>query len=1031
MVNESSRPNPTRNPATIPPVGTNTPEERIFDEFFDAMLRGEIRSPEYFLASRGDVPESLREHLHGIHRMLTEDKAEPAVSAPPLAAEDGMPWEQLGEFRLVRKLGEGGMGVVFLAEQESLGRLVALKILRPDLSASSNAAIRFEREAHAIARMNHPHIVKVIAFGEDQGVNFLAMELAPGKDLDELLQELADRGETIDIPRVLRWCADLADALHSAHEQGVIHRDVKPSNVRITPDDRAMLLDFGVARELESNQATLTRSFLGSPAYMAPEQIAAKGGKVDARTDVYALGITMYQCLTGALPFRRETLEEVFHDVLVEPPAAPRKARPELSNDVETVILKAIDKEPEQRFVDAAAFARDLRALLMFLPIEARPPGPLKRLARAARRHSAITTLLLATPLALIAFFAVQQIERKVERTTTIEEAHAKIVQYRNGIEEARELGARVTELQMRAMSEYLAPERDLELDAFEDQVLAERRSREESFYAILDLIRRAADLDAAPEAITELRGRLYMAKYMEVIAAGDPLLRTVYHNLVQRNDPKGTIMGEEVNPVMIEIECNVEGAKLYRFRSAHAREELGQTERRWVPAPHGTSPTPVKPGTFCLVLLEDAQGLYAGDLVVKVAGHAIREAMLVSQGSGQVQLHDRLISIGGHPVLGHYEVDMYGRRDSYLPRLGSPTAQDFVFERNGQQFTERAADLTELGIEVATPREVVQAGAVVTTLFSQGELHSKFLESGLRVDETATPLIYSKASLVGITPLGPFDVGNESRQVLVLRAPGYEPQLVPIDQRGRRIDLLPQGTSPAKFVRIVDRTMSTPLESAYFWMRRHEVTFGEYLEFLNDPETQREVGESETPIRRPRGGPGQSKDLCRRNPDGSFQLRPNWPAEVPVFGVSWYDAQAYAKWKTAKAKAAGLPHVYSLPKEHEWMSSAGPHQKFLYGDRFHPKWTSSCFSKPLPYPQRVMSYPIDRSLSGVFDVCGNVSEWLDAWWVEEQDRRWHVGGAWSDGGPASMFQVSGGNGSRPEEVFDQIGFRLVMHMDS
>src|SRR5262245_60793185 len=187
------------------------------------------------------------------------------------------------------------MGVVFLAEQGSLGRLVALKVVRPERSGSAEAAARFQREAQAIARLRHPSVVSVHGTGEDRGVRWIAMELVPGRGLDEILREAAAREERLPLPKVLQWIAGIARGLDTAHRAGIVHRDVKPSNIRITPEDRALLVDFGLARELGGDALTRSGEFRGTPIYASPEQISGRLGEVDARSDVYALGVTLYE----------------------------------------------------------------------------------------------------------------------------------------------------------------------------------------------------------------------------------------------------------------------------------------------------------------------------------------------------------------------------------------------------------------------------------------------------------------------------------------------------------------------------------------------------------------------------------------------------------------------------------------------------------------------------------------------------------------------------------------------------------------
>ncbi|MHC4957565.1 MAG: serine/threonine-protein kinase [Planctomycetota bacterium] len=336
-------------------------DESLYDTYLDACLAGEVEDPAAFFERHPGAGDELRERVATLHRSLTGQD------------DDELPFERLGEFQLLRRLDSGGMGSDYVAEQDTLGRIVALKILRPELVGSRDAALRFEREAQAVAQLRHPNVVTVYAAGEADGVRYLAMEMVEGRRLDDLLGEVAGGREAVTSERIVRWVAALARALDYAHGRGIVHRDVKPSNIRITPDDRPLLLDFGIAHIAGGQAATLTRTFAGSPTYAAPEQIT--NGPVDGRTDVYALGVTLYQSLTGVVPFASNTVEGVFHKALTEDPVPPRSLRGAVSRDLQTITLKAMEKKADARYATAAAFADDLEAALAFRPVRARPPG--------------------------------------------------------------------------------------------------------------------------------------------------------------------------------------------------------------------------------------------------------------------------------------------------------------------------------------------------------------------------------------------------------------------------------------------------------------------------------------------------------------------------------------------------------------------------------------------------------------------------------------------------------------------------------
>ncbi|MCH2111779.1 MAG: serine/threonine protein kinase [Planctomycetes bacterium] len=293
----------------------------------------------------------------------------------------------LGDFKLIREVGRGGMGVVFEAEQLSLKRRVAVKMLFPSLASSMRTLRRFHREAEAVARVSHPAIIPVYEVGTTSGIHYFAMRFLPGPDLAELLEDLGaaqSSGKStvlVDLPQeeefglreegdkapnpiptsmrlpvrnyvfqAIELIARIAEGLEVAHKNGVIHRDVKPGNLVIDRNGRLVLTDFGIARSELNQTITRTGEFIGSPGYISPEQAMAKRIDVDHRTDIYSLGVTLYEFLTLEQPFLRETLEGTLRSILTKEPVSPRKLNPRLPKDVETVVMKAIAKDPDKRF---------------------------------------------------------------------------------------------------------------------------------------------------------------------------------------------------------------------------------------------------------------------------------------------------------------------------------------------------------------------------------------------------------------------------------------------------------------------------------------------------------------------------------------------------------------------------------------------------------------------------------------------------------------------------------------------------------
>jgi eukaryotic-like serine/threonine-protein kinase len=437
----------------------------VAGEFFERLARGERPQVEEYARKYPELAEQIRRVIPALE-LVGASSSGPHGSASP--SEFSAP-QRLGDFQLIRELGRGGMGVVYEAEQLSMGRRVALKVLPFAAMVQAQALQRFRNEVRAAAALTHDHIVSVYSIGEERGVHYYAMQLIRGQSLAEVIAQLVkiDKGDapagSSSISRLLlaspakaedmesgsaptepvaavspaagvasppneterevqarrstahkshrgseyyqsavRLGIEAAEALQHAHDQGVIHRDIKPGNLLLDADARLYITDFGLARIESDVGLTMSGDLIGTLRYMAPEQALAKRVVVDHRADIYSLGATLYELLTLEPPFGESDRKELLKQIAFQDPRPLRKLDRHIPADLETIILKSMEKDPGERYQTAEALAADLRAFLEHRPIRARPPMLLERGLKWCRRQPGIVAtaaaiLILAT----------------------------------------------------------------------------------------------------------------------------------------------------------------------------------------------------------------------------------------------------------------------------------------------------------------------------------------------------------------------------------------------------------------------------------------------------------------------------------------------------------------------------------------------------------------------------------------------------------------------------------------------------------
>lgn len=439
--------------------------EELFAIYADRMVRGETIDANHIIERHPRHGHELAEELKAFQELATE--------------ESDVKEQRFGEYSIIRQIGRGGMGIVYEAWQESLERQVALKVLPMGLKSDAKTVARFIREAQVAAKLRHDNIVPVYGMGLENDTPFFAMECIYGRTLRETIDELRNPcdydpkarrpGAQARLPKdakreslesrsnatpSLDFCLHMSDAfagvaegLFHAHAKGVVHRDIKPSNLifdddsegeNAQPAGRLRILDFGLARLEENDDFTASGDILGTVKYMSPEQAAARrADRVDHRTDIYSLGVTMYETFTLRPAFSGKDYSDTLSRIMTDEPPAPRRFNPRIPKDLETIVLKSIRKSAADRYATAEALAQDLRRFRRGDPIEARPQSNLERIVWRVRRFKwSLAASILISVLSLVAW---RSHFRSVEASEAKQKAEAALASanYRPRVENA------------------------------------------------------------------------------------------------------------------------------------------------------------------------------------------------------------------------------------------------------------------------------------------------------------------------------------------------------------------------------------------------------------------------------------------------------------------------------------------------------------------------------------------------------------------------------------------------------------------
>src|SRR5579884_4281784 len=413
-------------PPSLDRDGASNPVlDELIAEITDKLQAGERVDVERYAAEHPDLAEELRRLLLAVELLAAAGSQPGGKSASDEELVEPALHGELGDFRIMREVGRGGMGVVYEAEQISLRRRVALKILPFAATIDSRHLQRFHNEAQAAACLHHPHIVPVYFVGCERGVHFYAMQFIEGQSLEGFLRQLhrADgtartirvaragdrdqpgpisaspdaatvvdsqaKAKTQPLPQdtayfrqVAEWGLAVAEALEHDHSLGIVHRDIKPGNLLLDAAGRLWVTDFGLARTVNDAGLTLTGDLMGTLRYMSPEQALARHGLVDHRADIYSLGVTLYELLALEPAFPGRDRDEILRQIAWDEPRRLRRVNPAVPVALETIVHKAMAHEPERRYATAQELVDDLHRFLDNQPIQATPPGVCERLSK-------------------------------------------------------------------------------------------------------------------------------------------------------------------------------------------------------------------------------------------------------------------------------------------------------------------------------------------------------------------------------------------------------------------------------------------------------------------------------------------------------------------------------------------------------------------------------------------------------------------------------------------------------------------------
>jgi formylglycine-generating enzyme required for sulfatase activity len=984
------------------------PDEIPLVEAYLAELAADDTTGAAAFAARHAKDEALLSRTRSLHGRLEEALAAlaaPARPAPGQAGEPspgavpGAPPAEVPGFAFVRELGRGGMGVVYEARDLATARSVALKVI--PVRDGHATAERYRREVAALARLRSPHVVTLYSSGAADGAFYYAMELLEGETFEKCIARFREQANVDRFARAADVIAQAAAGAEVIHAAGIVHRDLKPSNIYVAADGTVKLIDFGLVRVLGEETVTRTGAVLGSSAYMSPEQILRDAGPVDARTDVYALGVSLYEACALKLPFESRD-GKLPARVVEEAWTPPSLAEPSIPRDLAAIIERATEFRADDRYQSAGALAADLRAFLAGAPVSARPLGRWGRAWRAVRRRR--KALGLSAALVVLAFTLAFLIAGLQERSREEEMVRLAFETASRAASEYRSLTAVLPAARARAVEgmtlvsekDSFAARRPL-LDARDEaERLADRASS--SFESALLAAQRGLEVRQDHEGLRSMVSGLAWERLLEIEGLGRAAEESRLRALIVSYSP-------EVSPKLqprarVSIRSEPPGARVHLFRYEASGPLL--------------LPVPYAPGKGLLLKIDE---LPPPRMVVVHEPHPALAAL-------GLRRHDRIVSVEGAPT------DSGGNR--VLRRLREIDAPQLEIERAMERVT------------ISLPQDL--AGRPAWLILNDC------------VESDAFPLAFVPAAELGATPSAEIEIDAGS-YLVVLRHQGCRDTRVPFQvRRDERREILVNlftdaeigddmlhvpagpaiiGGDPMAFSPEPERSVTLP----DFFISRREVTVDEYFRFLNDPAIRAEIaatpgGESGSPLLPVNSEARGAPRLYNTVVDGTEARYAPTAAENVHRYVSRAAAERYVAWLNERESKRGGQKRFALPSADEIEKAArgADGRRFPWGNGFDLSLVAS-YRSAGGSEQRNLPFATDASPYDVRDLAGSISEWTrddetlafaspsSSSFLEARVK----GGSYYDD-LEPHFRLGGHTRERVREGSYRIGFRVVAY---